>query len=1404
MGSPDPFGWLGAIIDDQFAVESVAGEGAFGVVYRAAHLGLDLPVAVKCLKVPPGLPESERPKLLATFRAEARLLHQLSRRSAGIVQALAVGAATSPSRAWTPYIVMEWLEGETLEQDLKARLAGERPRRSLDDAIDLLGAAASALAVAHEEGVSHRDVKPSNLFLLPLRRGSTLKLVDFGIAKVLDGAAATARSDGDRKFTARYAAPEQFLAEYGPTGPWTDVHALGLVLIEAATGRFALQGETFVQLFAASIDERTRPTLEARGLPAPPQIEAVLAKALAVKPKDRFRDAGEMWRAMEAARRAKPAAVEIAETQDRWTGTLAVTREPGPAVTGERRICTVMLVDLSAMGRLLARLDPEEVQPIVDRTLRAVSEQIEATEGTCQPLGSDRVMALFGWPRASDNDPERAVLGALRIQEVIGKIPLPRAVRAGKLVARIGIDSGRIFTSAGTLGGAPAWIGEAVQRATELQQAAPPGAIVVGRATYRQVAGVFQVEPLPSSDGEGTGDAFRVIGVAPFRKEPGGTEFHGAPTKLVGRAAEMQSLVEGFESTLSEGRSRLVTVVGAPGVGRSRLLAELSSRLAERGEGARVVTAQASSLARDTSYGFVVSVLRRRFDVRDDEERGAVLRRLRAALRLLRVRGLAGADADAAPAPLDREVEDFALPQIAGLVASEAALTRLGRSVLLDDNSLNARHRLSAAIAHLTDALAGKAPLVLLCDDIHWADDASLDLLSYLATRGAPRGLYVVATARAELFERRPRWGEGVELFERISLGPLSRRHIEDMARDRLRRAAPDPEAAPASAPAAMAHLVRQLSDRAEGNPLILTETLHLLVDAGVIEPRESGTWVLHEDRLGELSLPPTIQGVVQARLDRVTPEGREALARAAVLGKTFWAGALDRLRNAPVGAAPEVATDEILGQLRARRLLHEREASSLPGEREFVFAESALHEVAYETLVAKARRALHLVAAEWLSSRAQGSAMAAQLAFHFDRGGDPGRAALAYARAAGHAIGLGGHDEALRHLTRARDLHDATRGDLAEHGASEERRAVVWRERVRVRLELADVLRRAGKLDQAEPIYEEARAAILRAERRLGTAYQPTEAARWDARVDYRVGLLLKIRGELEPAIAITERAIERATVGGALEEIPAMCALLAFCHRRSRRPEASRAAARRGLRVCRTLPRRGEKWREDIAQLLFGIGASRYAERRFKGAERAYKQALRILSQAEAPHLTGVALNGIAVSRVEQGDLRGTREMLVKSLRAKERAGDLHQIAVAYSNLADVELRLGDARSALEHSRAAVRVGEQSRAGSDLADMYRNLALACLGTGDLDGAIGAGLRALEFGARTGRVYLAEIIESLVGILDAAHAKSSAGEPLRRRVAEAGAAVTEAISAHASESDIAPRAAGWRERLSR
>ena len=307
----DPFGWVGATVDGKYRVDEVVGHGGFGIVYRAHHLGFEEKVALKCLKLPKELQGGDRDRFRDSLVAEGRLLLQLSRATTGVVQALDVGAVVSPSKIWTPYLVLEWLEGTPLDRDLLQRRQKEEGGRSMAEAIELLDGAMRALAVAHGMGIAHRDIKPANLFLVEVAGKRTIKVLDFGIAKVLAESDSVTRAFEEtaghvQAFTARYGAPEQFSRRFGATGPWTDVFALALVFVEIVLGAPALDGTDAAQLFVAASDKLLRPTLRGRGFDPGDAVEAVLATALSVDPRERYPNAAAFWDALQGAARLEP------------------------------------------------------------------------------------------------------------------------------------------------------------------------------------------------------------------------------------------------------------------------------------------------------------------------------------------------------------------------------------------------------------------------------------------------------------------------------------------------------------------------------------------------------------------------------------------------------------------------------------------------------------------------------------------------------------------------------------------------------------------------------------------------------------------------------------------------------------------------------------------------------------------------------------------------------------------------------------------------------------------------------------------------------------------------------------------------------------------------------------------
>lgn len=302
----DPFGLSGTTIEGKYRVIKVIGDGGFGVVYRGEHTGFGESIAIKCLKLPAELSEKNRTQFLEQLREEGRLLHRLSRVTSAIVQALDVGAFVTPNGTWVPYLVLEWLEGETLAEFLKGRSYKPDAGMEVGEAVALLEPAARALAVAHGQKIAHRDVKPANLFVTEVGGKRTVKVLDFGIAKVLTEHASftealAATKQAPTAFTPRYGAPEQFNKQRGASGPWTDVFALALVFVELVSGRKALEGDDPTELYVMAADPMMRPTARSRGANVPDAVEKVLEKALAVEPKHRYADCGVFWDALVAA-----------------------------------------------------------------------------------------------------------------------------------------------------------------------------------------------------------------------------------------------------------------------------------------------------------------------------------------------------------------------------------------------------------------------------------------------------------------------------------------------------------------------------------------------------------------------------------------------------------------------------------------------------------------------------------------------------------------------------------------------------------------------------------------------------------------------------------------------------------------------------------------------------------------------------------------------------------------------------------------------------------------------------------------------------------------------------------------------------------------------------------------------
>jgi serine/threonine-protein kinase len=323
MMAADPLSLIGQTLDKIYRVDALVGEGGFGVVYKGFHLGFEQPIAIKCLKIHSDFPGHMREAFLQKFREEGRLLFQLSQGSIGIVRAIAIGDTVTPRGDWTPFVVLEWLEGCSLADDLERRRNQGCAGRPLAEVVAWLDAPARALGYAHRQRVAHRDIKPGNLFILREPQGGAapmIKLLDFGIAKVMaEGANASAANPtvmGFSSFTPDYAASEQFDPQFGSTGPWTDVYSLALLAAEMLSDRPACAPGEPLELLRTATDTARRPTPRARGVHLSDAVEAVFRRALAVSPPDRYPDLDAFWEALVSAASLETRAAASALTGD--------------------------------------------------------------------------------------------------------------------------------------------------------------------------------------------------------------------------------------------------------------------------------------------------------------------------------------------------------------------------------------------------------------------------------------------------------------------------------------------------------------------------------------------------------------------------------------------------------------------------------------------------------------------------------------------------------------------------------------------------------------------------------------------------------------------------------------------------------------------------------------------------------------------------------------------------------------------------------------------------------------------------------------------------------------------------------------------------------------------------------
>jgi class 3 adenylate cyclase/tetratricopeptide (TPR) repeat protein len=646
---------------------------------------------------------------------------------------------------------------------------------------------------------------------------------------------------------------------------------------------------------------------------------------------------------------------------------------------------TLLFTDMVGSTTLSQRLDPEQINALMDGALARFTQIVQDHGGQVLQYAGDNVLAVFGAPLAHEDDAERAVFAALAITAAGRELGAEVADRHAfdGFDVRVGLHTGGVLLGGG-VDGEHSVRGIAVNIAARMEQSAPPGRVRISVDTWRTVRGRFEFEEQPPLSVKGVDEPMRTFLVRGLLAESDWAALRGVEgvhTPLVGRSGELDALAAEVASLHG---LCLVTVVAEAGLGKSRLAAELRRRA-----GGAWLEAHAGEQARARPYGVLAQWL---------------------------AAGLLGLDSDAPERARERW-----LAAASTRLSSEADAAVLGHLIGIDFSAhaevrplaTDPRQLRDRAFFHATQCLDAAAPRVLLLDDAHWADDGSLDFVEHLAATRPEWPLLLLVLTRPALYERRAGWGAAFASPRRIDLSPLDAAQSGALA-DALLEHLPELPAA----------LRASLVDHAEGNPFYMEEWVNMLIDRGVIVVDHDGAWRFVAARYAAMPLPTTLVGVLQARLDALRDDARRTAQLASVVGFRFWDDSLAVL-GAPLPEGLQALIDHAVAQSEA--------ASRVAGLREFAFRHHLPYQVIYDSVLKRVKIGLHAKVARWLAAL-PGEPPLELIAEHFERGGEGGQALGWWQRAAEAAASRYANEAALAHIERALALTPA--GDLARRHA--------------------------------------------------------------------------------------------------------------------------------------------------------------------------------------------------------------------------------------------------------------------------------------------------------------------------------------------------------------------------------
>jgi class 3 adenylate cyclase/tetratricopeptide (TPR) repeat protein len=611
----------------------------------------------------------------------------------------------------------------------------------------------------------------------------------------------------------------------------------------------------------------------------------------------------------------------------------SLTAAPARPVAEERKVVTALFCDLVGFTSTSESADPEDVDTMLATYFEMARAAIEAFGGVVEKFIGDAVVGVFGVPAAHEDDPERAIRAGLRICEDAEGLT---SVGGAPLRLRVGINTGEAFVRLGVsaASGEGFLTGDSVNTASRIQSVAPEMGVAVGLATYDVTVPVFDYDELEPATLKGKSEPVRVFHAKAPRSRFGTDPARVNDTPFIGRELDLSILKDTFDETVAADSPRMIMVVGEPGLGKSRIVAELAASTEGSPDTITWLQGRCLPYGEGVTFWALAEILKTHAGILESD-----------------------------PLDLATSKLDAVLPEgDARLWLRQRLLPLLGIEGASDAD----REELFTAWRRFLEHVAEQDPTVLVFEDLHWADEAMLGFLEHLADRAEGVPLLIVGTARPEFLDRHPGLSGTLRDTKRISLAPLT----EDETA-RLVSALLETTVLPAE-------LQQPILDRAGGNPLYAEEFVRLLKDKDLLIEK-GASWELREG--AEVPLPDSVQALIAARLDMLSADTKSMLADAAVVGRVFWAGAVSEIGDRDPGDVIEV-----LRELSRKDLVRPIRRSSIEGEVEYAFWHVLVRDVAYRQLPRAMRAARHAAAARWIESKAPERVedLADVLAFHY------------------------------------------------------------------------------------------------------------------------------------------------------------------------------------------------------------------------------------------------------------------------------------------------------------------------------------------------------------------------------------------------------------------------------------